>query len=475
MISRLHQDVTKVATLIGVCGADGVRSYGGVLRAVDGGGVIESVLELPTETYLRGVVPRESPAYWGSGGGGKGLNALRAQAVAARSYALASQNTSFAKTCDTTECQVYGGMFFRPYGAALIPLHSANSDRAVAGTAGLVRVFTTSGAIARTEFGASSGGWTAGGVFPAVQDLGDNTTDNSGVHNPYHSWTFRFSIAQVQSALGVSGVRDMRVTTTSGVGPGGGKATWMTVYTATGSVRFDADTVRGPSVSTATGSGSPRTPRRGPRPQRWSLRCIRDLLGRAPAASRLSYWVGRMVTGRYLAGNGCRVTDRVGRVQPSGGQGAVLGGAGAARRRRWSADERRHVDLGHRLLAGRRPDLGISRGLPPRWVHCRRLDQPGLPDGARPSGSGNLKGLLEPGGGAQRAGRRGRGMLRSTDAGIRQLSALYRTMLGGPPSAAAERAYGGRMPERGLWTMPGSIATSTVYRARANVRFQESG
>ena len=39
------------------------------------------------QDYLRGVVPRESPASWGDAGGGRGMNALMAQAVAARSYA----------------------------------------------------------------------------------------------------------------------------------------------------------------------------------------------------------------------------------------------------------------------------------------------------------------------------------------------------------------------------------------------------
>ena len=41
-----------------------------------------------SEEMLRGIVPRESPASWGDLAGGAGMNSLRAQAVAARSYAL---------------------------------------------------------------------------------------------------------------------------------------------------------------------------------------------------------------------------------------------------------------------------------------------------------------------------------------------------------------------------------------------------
>ena len=37
------------------------------------------------------------------------MNALRAQAVAARSFALSQNRYSYAKTCDTSSCQVYGG------------------------------------------------------------------------------------------------------------------------------------------------------------------------------------------------------------------------------------------------------------------------------------------------------------------------------------------------------------------------------
>ena len=61
------------------------------------------------DDYLRGVVPRESPASWGDASGGKGMAALQAQAVAARSYAAAQNRYSWAQTCDYQNCQVYGG------------------------------------------------------------------------------------------------------------------------------------------------------------------------------------------------------------------------------------------------------------------------------------------------------------------------------------------------------------------------------
>ena len=58
------------------------RRYAGTLRILaKGGAQILPVNVLPMEDYVKGVVPAEMPAYWGE-------EALRAQAVAARTYAL---------------------------------------------------------------------------------------------------------------------------------------------------------------------------------------------------------------------------------------------------------------------------------------------------------------------------------------------------------------------------------------------------
>ena len=68
---------------------------------------------LSLDTYLRGVVPSESPSHWP-------VAALEAQAVAARSYALAElQPTSWYDLVPTTADQVYGGV--RAETAALRP------------------------------------------------------------------------------------------------------------------------------------------------------------------------------------------------------------------------------------------------------------------------------------------------------------------------------------------------------------------
>src|SRR5690606_11520631 len=108
-------------------------------------------------------VPREVSASWGNAGGGRGMHALRAQAVAARSFALAYGG----QLCDTTACQAYGGA----------SAEQALTDQAIAETVGRVRVWPN-GNVVSTEYSASNGPRTAGGTFPPVDDPWDDVAGN---------------------------------------------------------------------------------------------------------------------------------------------------------------------------------------------------------------------------------------------------------------------------------------------------------
>jgi stage II sporulation protein D len=92
-------------------------------------GTLTVVNVVPLEEYLRGVVPNElSPGGWPE------LEALKAQAVAARTYAVSNSGRFAAEGFDllpTTRSQVYGGR------ATEHPL----SDRAVSETRGLVATY----------------------------------------------------------------------------------------------------------------------------------------------------------------------------------------------------------------------------------------------------------------------------------------------------------------------------------------------
>jgi stage II sporulation protein D len=130
------------------------RYRGRLLVFLNGRGALNLVNELPVEEYLRGVVPRElGPDLYPR------LDALKAQAVAARTYALRHLG-EFAEEgfdlCAEPRCQVYGGV------AAEHPL----SDRAVAETAG--EVLLHGGELIEALYSATCGGHTedAEVVFP---------------------------------------------------------------------------------------------------------------------------------------------------------------------------------------------------------------------------------------------------------------------------------------------------------------------
>lgn len=75
------------------------RPYQGSFSFTAEDGYIRPINTVYMEDYLKGVVPLEMPALWHS-------EALKAQAIAARTYALRHQSTIID---DTVSYQVYGG------------------------------------------------------------------------------------------------------------------------------------------------------------------------------------------------------------------------------------------------------------------------------------------------------------------------------------------------------------------------------
>lgn len=217
--------------LLQACGLLHRVWYEGELRAVVNDGLPLTVNVVSVEGYLRGVVPNEMPALWPA-------QALEAQAVAARSYALAgdSRQQPYADTCDTTRCQVYDGLYTER-GGFRSSTHS-NTDAAIAATAGVVRL-TSSGAVARTEFSSSTGGHTVGGDFTAVADLGDAISAN-----PNHVWTTTVSRSAIEGRYGLGSLSSVDVVERTGLGPDGGRASAVVFNFAAGSVTESGDRVR---------------------------------------------------------------------------------------------------------------------------------------------------------------------------------------------------------------------------------------
>jgi stage II sporulation protein D len=132
------------------------------------------VNDIGLERYLYGVVPAEMPSAWP-------VEALRSQAVVARSYAVTSRRPSepFDVYADTRS-QAYRGLAGE----------TARTTDAVRTTGGIVLKFGTS--VARTFFHSSSGGRTAaveevfgGAPIPYLRSVEDPYDDVS----PHHDWT----------------------------------------------------------------------------------------------------------------------------------------------------------------------------------------------------------------------------------------------------------------------------------------------
>ena len=186
--------------LLQLCVASGSPTVHGTLTALyNSAGAARTVNTLPLETYVADTVPGESPSGWASlGGAGPqgqnwGFQELEAQAVAVRSYVLSNLGGfgGYADTCDLT-CQTYRGTQYE----------SATSIAAAQDTAGQVMVMP-GGAIATTEYSASTGGYTSSAnqqsPFTAVPDDGDAVCVTNAC-NPNHNWTVSVSYGAIQSA-----------------------------------------------------------------------------------------------------------------------------------------------------------------------------------------------------------------------------------------------------------------------------------
>ena len=165
------------------------RPYRGALQVdLDDAGKLRVINVVGLEKYLYGVVPAEMPASWSP-------EALKAQAVVARSYALAERKTTgpFDLYPDTRS-QMYLG----------VDHEQPSANAAVDATAGQVVLY--GGAVAQTFFYSSSGGRTAssadvwGTALPylvSVQDPYDTIS-------PYHNWgPYPFTAAALAKALHV--------------------------------------------------------------------------------------------------------------------------------------------------------------------------------------------------------------------------------------------------------------------------------
>jgi len=161
-------------------------TYRGSLKAKAGSGLLVlNVVHL--DAYAKGVVANEVPSSWPQA-------ALRAQTVAARSYALGVGGGQSFDVYDDSRSQVYGGK----------RSETARTNRAVERTSDQVVKYRHR--VATTYFSSSSGGETESIQFgfpgsdpvPYLKSVDDPYDGFS----PDHSWRVRYSQGQMESRLG---------------------------------------------------------------------------------------------------------------------------------------------------------------------------------------------------------------------------------------------------------------------------------
>jgi stage II sporulation protein D len=190
--------VAKCGALLSAAGAPAVNVIGkglyrGALevRVAGRASGLNAINAVELEDYVRGVISKESPSSWP-------LEALKAQAVAARSYALSTavRGNGF-NVYDDTRSQVYGG----------IAAETPRTDQTVAATR--LQVVLYRGKVAQTFFFSTSGGHTENNEFtslgfgqppvPYLRGVDDPYEAEAG--SPYEHWKRTFSLRRMNSEL----------------------------------------------------------------------------------------------------------------------------------------------------------------------------------------------------------------------------------------------------------------------------------
>jgi stage II sporulation protein D len=179
------------ATGPGFLSIAGVGTYRGALEfRPNGSGGVYTVNVVGLDDYVQGVIAAEMPSTWSA-------EALKAQAVAARTYAITTDVAGgFYNLYPDTRSQMYRG----------VGAETAATNAAVAATSG--QIVTYKGDPAVTYFFASSGGytenvedaWAGATPDPWLRGVPDPYDGAGG--DPYHHWTRQMGLAAATKDLG---------------------------------------------------------------------------------------------------------------------------------------------------------------------------------------------------------------------------------------------------------------------------------
>jgi stage II sporulation protein D len=195
-------EIVRTASVVelvpkGVAVEVGGRSYRGSLRVLARDGVLHVVNAVDVESYLQSVVAKEAYPGWPAA-------ALQAQAIAARSYAMAKMERTSDRHYDvksTTADQVYMGL----------DIEADGPTAAVDATRG--QVLRLGGRVLVAYFHACCGGHTTDARF----GVGDLTSPLGGVpcgactECPHYEWSVRIAPSELGRRLGVADLKGIRI------------------------------------------------------------------------------------------------------------------------------------------------------------------------------------------------------------------------------------------------------------------------
>lgn len=192
VLDRVRFESLDATGKSGALAVDQVGEYRGAIEVVRSDSGVAVVNDVGLEDYVRGI--SEVPSTWPA-------EALKAQAIAARTYALydaagttpTATRAVGAHICATEACQVYGGL------AKERSEHGPNWTAAVDQTAGEVLLYK--GAPINAKYSSSNGGRSVKGGQPYLRAI----DDPEDAYSPMHRWRSVLSLADVAVALGLPG------------------------------------------------------------------------------------------------------------------------------------------------------------------------------------------------------------------------------------------------------------------------------
>lgn len=207
------------------------KKYRGALKFINNSSSLTVINYLDIEDYLLGVIANEMISSWN-------IEALKAQAVAARSFAYSNYN-KFAKygfnLTDDTRSQAYGG-----YNTETKPTTQAVTD-----TKGIVGYYNKK--VAQLIYNASSGGKTedAKNVWGSAIPYLIAQIDPYSTNDVYSNWKFTMTSSEIEKSLksrgkNIGSLKSIRIEEVSK----SGYVTKMTFIGSDSSLTYTGDSIR---------------------------------------------------------------------------------------------------------------------------------------------------------------------------------------------------------------------------------------